>query len=281
MGLEKGPDVPKLLPGGGPIGLAAGRSSGEVAERLPAVMLLGKRCEQSSLEVTCSFVLGDRVPGDEQLVGVGELPGQPATAVSYRLADAEPAELAQPATEDVGLAYVHDVRRIDAFASEACFGDGRVPALEPAGRARVYRRRNVAVGRKTTYAPARGDGRILLPTPHPSPTACRIKCCLRGTGSRRILADSPSCRTSRCAPPATRAGRCSPTARAPTSPVHVRRLGHRRPQILVVPESTTAQRGSRPSPPDIFGVIAAPSGFARGPGAAPLCDGCGRALGTP
>jgi hypothetical protein len=67
-------------------------------------VLLPKRREQSSLEVTCGIVPGDRVPSDEQLVGVSELPDQPAAAVSYRLASAEPPELAQPATENIGLA---------------------------------------------------------------------------------------------------------------------------------------------------------------------------------
>jgi hypothetical protein len=61
---EQGPE--------GAISLADDRSTGELGERPPAVVLLRKRREQSSLKVTCDLSPGDRAPGDDQLVGVIE-----------------------------------------------------------------------------------------------------------------------------------------------------------------------------------------------------------------
>jgi hypothetical protein len=84
----------------------------------------------------------DLVPCDQQVVRVGELPDQPATAVSYRLAGAEPAELGQAPPQDVGLADGDLLRAFDPFASEAGFGHGRVIALEPTGRTGVYEHRD-------------------------------------------------------------------------------------------------------------------------------------------
>jgi hypothetical protein len=104
---EEGPSRGHLGPPGGDreggISPLAGRSAGEVREWASAVVLLGEGGEQSSLVVTCGLGPRDLVPCDQQVVRVGELPDQPATAVSYRLAGAEPAELGQAPPQDVGV----------------------------------------------------------------------------------------------------------------------------------------------------------------------------------
>jgi hypothetical protein len=102
----------------------------QVRERSATVAELAEQSEESFLVLAGGFAPCDRMPRDQQCIGISELPDIPAAPMPDRLPCTETRELLQPLGGNVGLPDVHDMRAGHPLSFESRNVDSRVPPLE-------------------------------------------------------------------------------------------------------------------------------------------------------
>ena len=105
-------------------------SPGDVCDRRSAAMRAAEAGEKFDLRLA-RRALGRLAPRHDEVGRALELPQVPSTPMPDRLARPEVSELAQPASQAIGLADVHEVSALDPPALEQFHGDRRVPPFEP------------------------------------------------------------------------------------------------------------------------------------------------------
>jgi hypothetical protein len=104
--------------------------AGQVRERSTNIAEFAGQGEQSLLVLPRGFVPRDRLPRDEQCVGIGQLPDVPPTPMPDRPPCTETRELLQSLGGNVGLSDVHDMSAGHPLGFENLNVDCRVPPLE-------------------------------------------------------------------------------------------------------------------------------------------------------